>query len=90
MARPRKTESATKLIDAGLRIPPELRNRLAESAEKNCRSLNKEMEFALRQYLESTPLQDILAAYDREIKRGALITAEPGQKLADTSTNAQK
>lgn len=42
-----------KLKSYPLRIEPEIIERLKKLAEENSRSLNKEIEFALKQYIKS-------------------------------------
>jgi hypothetical protein len=83
MGRP--TKEKEKLIDAGLRLPSEMHRQLSESAVRNCRSLNQEMQYALKMYLINTPTQEILAAYERELKKGAM-NAESDQKAPDSLT----
>jgi hypothetical protein len=38
-----------------LRLPAELKTRVEESARENCRRLNREIEYALRQHVAAKP-----------------------------------
>lgn len=55
MARPRKGEELGASKQIGVRVPPDLRERLDALAERNGRTITEEVRVALDAYVASQP-----------------------------------